>query len=80
MPIGQEAFHYAQNFPNSSSASYAVVTRIDANTWEVEPKASTCNTGAATVAELNDLPLTGPGGLTNNGMYYMPFKLTLVRK
>lgn len=73
-------FNYAQNFPNSSLTSYAVVTRIDANTWEIEPKVSTCNTGIATVAELNDIPLSGPGGLTNNGMYYMPFKLTLVRK
>ena len=73
-------FHYMQNFPNSSITAYGVVTRLDANTWEVEPKASACNPGVATVAELNDIPLSGPGGLTNNGMYYMPFKLTLVKR
>lgn len=73
-------FRKANNFPNTPLASYGVVTRLDTNTWEVEPKASSCNQGTATVSELNDIPLSGPGNLTNNGMYYMPFKLTLVRK
>lgn len=73
-------FRKGNNFPNTPLASYGVVTRLDANTWEVEPRASSCNPGTATVGELNDIPLSGPGSLTNNGMYYLPVKITLVRK
>ena len=75
-------YRYANNFPNSYLGSYAVVTRIDGDTWEIEPKPSACNGNGSNpwVAEVNDLSGPGNGILTTNGSYYMRFKLKLERK
>lgn len=62
-----------------SQTSYAVVTRTDVNTWEVEPKASSCNPANA-VAKVFDTPSKGPFNFTDDGHYSMPFKLTLTRQ
>jgi hypothetical protein len=74
-------FHRGQQFPaQANQTSYAVVTRIDLDTWEVEPKSNSCNTGMPTVVELLDTPTKGSFNFTDDGLYYMPFKLTLRRK
>lgn len=75
-------YRYANNFPDSYRSSYAVVTRIDASTWEIEPKPSSCNGNGANpgVAEVNDRAGKGLGTLTTNGLYYVPVKLTLTKK
>ncbi len=82
---------WRHNFHRTSSSdgldvvetSYAVVTRIDANTWEVEPSASApCNSSvpSPSLARLKDTPTVGPLRLNNDGLYSLRFKLTLIRK
>jgi hypothetical protein len=72
-------YRYRNNFPPQSNfASYAVITRIDDNTWEVEPKLSSCNDGNQMLAEVTSLPSSGV--LVTSGLYQLPFKLTLRRK
>jgi hypothetical protein len=82
---------WRHNFHRTTSAdgldavetSYRVVKRIDANTWEVEPAASApCNGGvpAPALARLKDTPTIESLQLNNDGLYYLPFKLTLIRK
>ena len=82
---------WRHNFRRTSSTdgldvvetSYAVLTRIDANTWEVEPVASApCNNSvpAPALARLKDTPTVSSLQLNNDGLYYLPFKLTLIRK
>ena len=73
--------HYrrALNTFDVSQTSYLVVTRIDANTWELEPKAAACNANAP-VAKLFSYATHGHSNTTDHGLYSMPFKMTLVRQ
>jgi hypothetical protein len=68
-------------------SSYAVVTRVDADTWEVEPKDAACNvdhlngiTPIPTVATVIRAAIKGQFVAVDYGTYYMPFKLTLRRR
>lgn len=69
-----------------SQTSYGIVTRTDADTWEVEPKGSSCSnppsssSSLATVARVSHSSTRGKSVHTDDGLYYMPFKLTLRRR
>lgn len=67
-----------------SQTSYGVVTRTNADTWEVEPKGSPCpglpNSGLPTVARISHNSTRGKLVHNDDGLYYMPFKLTLRRR
>lgn len=82
---------WRHNFHRTSSASgldvsqtaYGVVTRIDADTWEVDPAATAaCNSSVPgpALARLVDTPTVGRFQFNNDGLYSLRFKLTLVRK
>ncbi|MEK6285866.1 MAG: hypothetical protein AABO57_09015 [Acidobacteriota bacterium] len=82
---------WRHNFHRTSSASgldvsqtaYGVVTRIDADTWEVEPAGTAaCNNSVPepALARLKDTPTVGALRLNNDGLYSLRFKLTLLRK
>jgi hypothetical protein len=59
-----------------------VVTRPTATTWEVEPKAAGCNLSPAvpSVGRLLETPTVGKLKFTDDGLYYMPFKMLLTAK
>jgi hypothetical protein len=66
-------------------ASYAVVTRTDADTWEVEPRAFSCQeygpldpAGMARV--FTHESVRGKTVYTDYGLYSLPFRLTLTRQ
>jgi hypothetical protein len=67
--------------------SYAVVTRTDANTWEVEPRAFSCpgydNTyenPAGVAGVFTHESVRGKTVYTDYGLYSLPFRLTLTRQ
>jgi hypothetical protein len=55
-----------------SQTSYLVVTRTNADTWELEPGEAACNTGIPTRAKLF---FNG-----DRGEWYMPFRMILERR
>lgn len=77
---------YRSGFQNSvfdiSQTAYLVVTRVNADVWEVEPKSTVggCNDATATVARLMSNPTHGNGPTIDRGLYRLPFKMTLVRQ
>ena len=56
------------SFPNGSGSTYVTVTRIDADTWEIEA-------GLTDVVGLAEQ--SGGGELIFSGLYHMPFKITV---
>ncbi|MBA2647912.1 MAG: hypothetical protein H0U81_14030 [Pyrinomonadaceae bacterium] len=67
-----------------SQTSYGVITRTNADTWEVEPKGSSCSNppspSSPTVARISHNSTRGKLVHNDDGLYYMPFKLTLRRR
>lgn len=82
---GDDLFHanrFRRYVSDTSESSFLVVTRMDANTWEAEPKPATCNTGAATpyVGTLATSPAIIGEPYTNRGDFHLNFKMTLRRR
>jgi hypothetical protein len=78
-------FHRSDTFPEQyAKTSYGVVTCVAADalgkctSWTLEPKGD-CS-GYDSIAELIDTPTVGPFNFTDNGLFYLPFKLALVRR
>lgn len=73
-------YRKTQGAPDSSQTAYLVVSRVNAETWELEPKIDPCNPTYATVAKLLSNATRGNGALTDLGNYRLPFKMTLVKQ
>jgi len=65
---------------NVEDTSHALVTRLEAETWTVEPVAADCNAGTPELARVVSAPTRGRTVLTDHGTYWMPFSLTLTRQ
>jgi len=64
-----------------AATAYAFVTRIDADTWTVEPRgAADCGVGDDRLAGVVSLPTKGRVVYTDHGDESMPFRLTLTRQ
>jgi hypothetical protein len=71
-------FHREWGGFDFSTTSYLVATRsMTSTSWEIEPKAFPCNSGVPNVMRLLQTPSRGRFSFTDDGLYSMPFKMTL---
>jgi hypothetical protein len=76
-------FHRGFTLDDPDDTSYAVVTRVDLNTWEVEPRAGTCGTFTnpdSVASVFTQVTQRGKWIVEEYGQYRMPFRLVLNRK
>jgi hypothetical protein len=73
-------FHRPLNSFDVSTTSFLVVTRTSSTIWDVEPKSADCNTGSPKVIRLFQTPTRANFSFTDDGLFYMPFKMTLQAK
>jgi hypothetical protein len=70
-------------FPQIADTPYAVVTRVDSDSWNVEPDPlAACNAGKKDLnaAEIITTPDSGPFNFQNCGTYSIPFRFVLTAK
>lgn len=79
---GKVLFHRAKEDTETSPTAYAVVHRVDANTWTIKPgDGSTCSPLPTKLGKSADV-----AGIWNDDMsalyghYHLPFSFTLRRK
>jgi hypothetical protein len=77
----RNGFHRNRDLPEQEGTSYGVVTRIDANTWTVEPRAASCQGGNMPgIAKTFRIDTVRSKVVyTNFGTFWLPFKLILTR-
>jgi hypothetical protein len=63
-----------------SGTSWLVVTRIDADTWELEPRVDVCNPTNAGITKLFSWTTRGKTVTKDLGTWLLPFKMTLQRQ
>ena len=82
--LWRNGFHRNRDLPGpQDGTSYAVVTRTDADTWEVEPRALSCsgyNNPAGVAGVFTHESVRGKTVYTDYGLYSLPFRLTLTRQ
>ena len=83
--LWRNGFHRNRDLPGSQAGtSYAVVTRTDADTWEVEPRALSCpadyENPAGMARVFTHEWVRGKTVYTDYGLYSLPFRLTLTRQ
>lgn len=82
--VGQSwrnGFHRNRDLPNQAGTAYGVVTRIDANTWTVEPSGASCQgDNMPGVARTFRIETVRSKFVSHDfGTFWLPFKLTLTR-
>jgi hypothetical protein len=77
----RNGFHRNRDLPNQEGTAYGVVTRIDANTWTVEPRAAACQgDNMPGIARTFRIETVRSKVVTHDfGTFWLPFKLTLTR-
>jgi hypothetical protein len=76
----RNSFHRGgTNVDRSAETSYLIATRVDSDTWTLEPAAG-CGFPLEGVAQLIETPTVGKFSFKDRGLYHMPMKLTLSRK
>jgi len=82
--LWRNGFHRNRDLPGpQAGTSYAVVTRTDADTWEVEPRALSCpgyDNPAGMARVFTQESDRGKWVYTDYGLYSLPFHLTLTRQ
>ena len=82
--LWRNGFHRNRDLPGSQDGtSYAVVTRTDADTWEVEPRTFSCpgyENPAGMARVFTHESVRGKTVYTDYGLYSLPFRLTLTRQ
>jgi len=77
----RNGFHRNRDLPDQEGTAYGVVTRIDANTWTVEPRVADCQggnmPGIARTFRIDTV--RSKVVYTDFGTFWLPFKLTLTR-
>jgi hypothetical protein len=76
----RNGFHRNRDLPLQEGTAYAVVTRMDPDTWTVEPGAASCQTGMPGVARTFRVETVKSKWLFHDlGTFWLPFKLTVTR-
>ena len=82
--LWRNGFHRNRDLPGpQDGTSYAVVTRTDADTWEVEPRALSCpgyDNPAGMARVFTQESVRGKWVYTDYNLYSLPFRLTLTRQ
>lgn len=77
----RNGFHRNRDLPNQNGTAYGVVTRTDADSWIVEPRAASCQgdnmPGIARTFRIETVKARFV--YHDFGTFWLPFKLTLTR-
>lgn len=80
--LWRNGFHRDRDLPSQGGTSYAIVTRIDNDTWQVEPATFPCGTltNPAGIARVfTQMSVRGKWVYTDYGTHSLSFRLTLTR-